>query len=102
MSQSCARSRNIVSARSSRWRIAVAQQVRKLEQAVGQKLFRLRRNRLSLTAAGERYLPQITSAFRMISEVTDEIAPAMKGRVFRLGIAPELVRDFATLAQTLR
>jgi LysR family transcriptional regulator, glycine cleavage system transcriptional activator len=81
---------------------AVAQQVRKLEQALGQKLFRLRRNRLSLTAAGERYLPQVTSAFRMISETTEEIAPALKGRVFRLGVAPELVRQCARLAETLR
>lgn len=81
---------------------AVAQQVRKLEQALGQKLFRLRRNRLSLTAAGERYLPQVTSAFRMISEATEEIAPTLKGRVFRLGVAPELVRQCARLAETLR
>ncbi len=80
---------------------AVAQQVRKLEQALGQKLFRLRRNRLSLTAAGERYLPQVTSAFRMITQATEEIAPSLKGRVFRLGVAPELARQCATLAETL-
>lgn len=81
---------------------AVAQQVRKLEQALGQKLFRLHRNRLSLTAAGERYLPQVTAAFRMISKATDEIAPALKGRLFRLGVAPELLGRCAGLAARLR
>ncbi len=81
---------------------AVAQQVRKLEQALGQKLFRLRRNRLSLTAAGERYLPRVTSAFRLISEATEEIAPALKGRVFRLGVAPDLIRQCSSLAEALR
>lgn len=81
---------------------AVAQQVRKLEQALGQKLFRLHRNRLSLTAAGERYLPQVTHAFRLISDASEEIAPALKGRVFRLGVAPELTGRCAGLAETLR
>ena len=67
---------------------AVAQQVRKLEEALGQKLFYRRRNRLTLTPAGEKYLTRVSSAFRTISEATEDIAPALKGRVFRLGVAP--------------
>lgn len=81
---------------------AVAQQVRKLELALGEKLFRLRRNRLALTDAGERYLPHVTHAFRTISEATDAIAPALKGRVFRLGVAPGLMRKSARLTEALR
>jgi LysR family glycine cleavage system transcriptional activator len=80
---------------------AVAQQVRKLEEALGQKLFDLRRNRLTLTPAGEKYLTRVTSAFRTISEATEEVAPALKGRVFRLGVAPELLRRHSKLAQVL-
>lgn len=80
---------------------AVAQQVRKLEEALGEKLFYLRRNRLTLTPAGEKYLTRITSAFRTISQATEEIAPALKGRVFRLGVAPELMQRHSKLAQVL-
>lgn len=69
---------------------AVTQQVRKLEGALGVKLVNMRRNRLTLTHVGERYLAQITAALRTISEATEEIAPALKGRVFRLGVAPGL------------
>ena len=81
---------------------AVAQQVRKLEEALRQKLFHVRRNRLTLTAAGERFLPHVTQAFRTISEATEEIAPALKGRVFRLGVAPELINRESRLARALR
>jgi LysR family glycine cleavage system transcriptional activator len=80
---------------------AVAQQVKKLEDALGQKLFYRRRNRLTLTPAGERYLTRVASAFRAISQATEELAPALKGRVFRLGVAPELVRRDWRLAQLL-
>lgn len=69
---------------------AVAQQVRKLEEAIGLKLINVKCNRLTLTAAGERYLARITAAFSSISEATEEVAPALAGRVFRLGVAPEL------------
>jgi LysR family glycine cleavage system transcriptional activator len=81
---------------------AVAQQVRKLEEALGQKLFHVRRNRLTPTAAGERFLPRVTLAFSTISEATEEIAPALKGRVLRLGVAPELLNRDTGLARALR
>ena len=81
---------------------AVAQQVRKLEAAFGRKLFHVRRNRLTLTPAGERLFPQVTDAFRTISKAAEEIAPALKGRIFRLGVAPELMRQDSRLSQLLR
>lgn len=81
---------------------AVAQQVRKLEEALGQKLFYRRRNRLTLTPAGEKYLTRVTNAFRTISEATEDIAPALKGRVLRLGVGPELMKQSTKLAQVLR
>jgi LysR family glycine cleavage system transcriptional activator len=80
---------------------AVAQQVKKLEDALGQKLFYRRRNRLTLTPAGEKYLTRVASAFRTISQATDDIAPALKGRMFRLGVAPELVKRHSKLDQLL-
>jgi LysR family glycine cleavage system transcriptional activator len=72
-----------------------------LECALGQKFFYRRRNRLTLTPVGEKYLTRITNAFRAISQATEEIAPALKGRTFRLGVAPELVRPRSKLAQLL-
>lgn len=81
---------------------AVAQQVRKLEASLGLRLVNVRRNRLALTSSGERYLAQITAAFRSISDATEEIAPALKGRVFRLGVAPELGGRHSKLTALLR
>ncbi len=62
----------------------------------------VRRNRLMLTAAGERLLPQVTDAFHTISQAVEDIAPALKGRMFRLGVAPELLRQGSRLSQTLK
>jgi len=69
---------------------AVSQQVKSLETGMGLKLFRRLPRGLLLTAAGERYLPSISRAFHAISEATEEVAPALKGRQLRLGIAPRL------------
>ena len=49
--------------------------------------------------AGERYLPQVTAAFRAITATTEEIAPTMEGRVFPLGVAPDLMRNGSALAR---
>jgi DNA-binding transcriptional LysR family regulator len=80
----------------------VAQLVRKLEQALGENLFHRRRNRLTLTRAGERDLLHITDAFQFISRATEEVAPALKERVFRFGVAPELMQRGSKLALALR
>jgi LysR family glycine cleavage system transcriptional activator len=66
---------------------AVSQQVKSLEASLGVALFRRLPRGLLLTRAGETYLPLISNAFRMISEATEHVAPALKGRLLRVGIA---------------
>jgi LysR family transcriptional regulator, glycine cleavage system transcriptional activator len=72
---------------------AVSQQVKSLEARIGAKLFRRLSRGLVLTAAGENYLPSISRAFHDISEATEKVAPALKGRQLRFGIAPRLSRQ---------
>ena len=72
---------------------AVSQQVKSLEASIGVKLFRRLPRGLLLTAAGEDYLPSISRAFHAISDATDNIAPALKGRRLRLAISPTLQRE---------
>jgi LysR family glycine cleavage system transcriptional activator len=69
---------------------AVSQQVKSLETGLKLKLFRRLPRGLLLTAAGERYLPSISRAFHAISDATEQVAPVLKGRQLRLGIAPRL------------
>jgi LysR family glycine cleavage system transcriptional activator len=72
---------------------AVSQQVKSLEASIGVKLFRRLPRGLLLTAAGEDYLPSICGAFHAISDATENIAPAPKGRRLRLAISPALQRE---------
>ena len=69
---------------------AISQQVKALEASMGVALFRRLPRGLLLTAEGEKYLEPISAAFDQISAATDEIAIKLKGRTFRLGIAPSL------------
>src|ERR1700754_2806381 len=69
---------------------AVSQQVKSLEASVGVPLFRRLPRGLLLTAAGETYLPLISNAFRMISDATEHVAPALKVRVLRVGVSRAL------------
>jgi hypothetical protein len=48
---------------------------------------------LLLTAAGEEYLPSISRAFHAISDATDKVASALKGRRLRFAISPTLHRE---------
>lgn len=81
---------------------AVAQQIKKLEAACGEKLFHRYRNTLTLTKMGELYLPHIIAAFRTISEATERFAPALRGRVFQLGIAPAFPHADSAFAERVR
>jgi LysR family glycine cleavage system transcriptional activator len=72
---------------------AVSQQVKSLEASIGVKLFRRLPRGLLLTAAGEGYLPSISRAFHAISDATETVAPALKGRQLRLAISPALQRE---------
>lgn len=69
---------------------AVSQQVKALEAALGVPLFRRLPRGLVLTAAAERYLPTVADCFHAISKATAEIAPSLRGRRFRLGVAREI------------
>ncbi|HEY2530134.1 MAG TPA: LysR family transcriptional regulator [Xanthobacteraceae bacterium] len=67
---------------------AVSQQVKSLEESIGVRLFRRLPRGLLLTAAGEDYLPSISRAFHAISDATENVAPALKGRLLRFAISP--------------
>ena len=52
---------------------AISQQVKLLEQYLGQTLFVRSNNKLSLTPAGERYFPRVREAFRALQHATDQL-----------------------------
>jgi LysR family glycine cleavage system transcriptional activator len=81
---------------------AVSQQVKSLEESIGVKLFRRLPRGLLLTTAGEEYLPSITQAFHAISEATESVAPALKGRRLRLAISPVFRRDGHSIVAHLK
>ena len=81
---------------------AVSQQVKSLEAALGITVFRRLPRSLVLTDAGEAYLPVINSAFRLISRATEQVAPALKGRKLRLGVAPRVLKVAADAVGKLR
>lgn len=66
---------------------AVSQQVKALEGVLGLRLFRRLHRGLVLTGEGEAYLPAVSTALRMVSDATEKVAPALRGRKFRLGVA---------------
>src|ERR1700733_9612988 len=70
---------------------AISQQVKALEAMLGGQLFRRLPRGLLLTPSGERYLPSLSNAFRAISAATEIVAPALRGRRLRLGIAPKII-----------
>jgi LysR family glycine cleavage system transcriptional activator len=69
---------------------AVSQQVKSLEAGLGVQLFRRFHRGLLLTEQGENYLSSISNAFRTISDATEGVAPALKGRKLRLGVSVAL------------
>lgn len=81
---------------------AVSQQVKALESALGIPLFRRLPRGLVLTAEAETYLPTVAQSFRAISEATAKIAPALRGRRFRVGIAQDVAAAGCAVVQHLR
>src|SRR3954463_9416290 len=81
---------------------AVSQQVKSLEGALVITLFRRLPRSLILTGEGEAYLPQISSAFEIISRASEKSAPALRGRKLRLGVAPRLLKPATVAARRLR
>lgn len=81
---------------------AVSQQVKSLETALGIRVFRRLPRSLVLTEEGEAYLPAINAAFKMISTATEQVAPALRGRKLRLGVAPRVLKIAAGTVSKLR
>jgi LysR family transcriptional regulator, glycine cleavage system transcriptional activator len=82
---------------------AVSQQVKALEAMLGIKLFRRLPRGLLLTSSGEGYLPSLSNAFRAMSEATERVAPVLRGRRLRLGIAPTITaKRYPAIAQLKR
>jgi LysR family glycine cleavage system transcriptional activator len=81
---------------------ALSQQVKSLEASLGVQLFRRFHRGLLLTSEGENYLPSISKAFHAISEATEGIAPALKGRALRVGVAPTLSEQSHPAIDNLR
>jgi LysR family transcriptional regulator, glycine cleavage system transcriptional activator len=81
---------------------AVSQQVKSLEASLGVQLFRRFPRGLLLTAEGENYLPSISKAFHAISDATDGVAPALKGRELRVGVSPALSKQDHPAMEHLR
>jgi LysR family transcriptional regulator, glycine cleavage system transcriptional activator len=81
---------------------AVSQQVKSLEAVLGIKVFRRLSRSLVLTDEGEAYLPAINSAFQAISRATEQVAPALRGRKLRLGVAPRVLKIAADAVGKLR
>ena len=78
---------------------AVSQQIKALEASLGIELFRRIPRGLLLTDEGEKYLEPIGNAFDIISSATDALSTTLKGRTFRLGVAPlfgDEIRDRVT------
>ncbi|MHA6880592.1 transcriptional regulator GcvA [Ralstonia pseudosolanacearum] len=50
---------------------AVSHQIKQLEDHLGLKLFRRRNNQLTLTDAGDNYLPRVRDALRALEQATD-------------------------------
>ncbi len=73
---------------------AVSQQIKRLEELFGQRLFERNRREASLTSPGERLLPHA----RRILELNDEVwarmtSPEFQGEI-RVGVPHDIVRPF--------
>lgn len=78
---------------------AVAQQVKSLEAQLGVALFERLRRQLSLTAAGQAYLPPLRDAFGRIAAATDALKPQQARALIRLGVNGS--HDLTTLVRRI-
>ncbi|UTA46923.1 LysR substrate-binding domain-containing protein [Simiduia sp. 21SJ11W-1] len=69
---------------------AVSRQIKQLEELLGQALFERVRQRMELTAAGQRYYSQIAPVLQLLAQATDEIRQFRPGHHIVLGIEPAL------------
>jgi LysR family glycine cleavage system transcriptional activator len=65
---------------------AVGQQVRTLEEFLGVTLFHRLHKSLDLTATARVYLPDLSKAFRIMSDATDAVTPTRPGTQLIIGV----------------
>ena len=68
---------------------AVSHQIKQLEEFLGLSLFERRNNQLTLTPAGESYLPRVREAFRALQQATDALLDD-KSTTLRVAVPPAL------------
>lgn len=69
---------------------AVSRQIKQLEEQLGQALFERVRQRMQLTAAGQRYYQQVAPVLQLLAQATEEIRQYRPGHHIVLGIEPAL------------
>ena len=69
---------------------AVSHQIRVLEEYLGVSLFDRQKNRLRLTAAGERYMGDATEALQILTRATKAIKSGHAAHAIRIGAPPSL------------
>ncbi|GAA0697628.1 transcriptional regulator GcvA [Marinobacterium maritimum] len=67
---------------------AISHQVKSLEEFLGLKLFRRERRQVSLTAAGERYLPSIQLALDEVESATRRLMTSPNLSAVNISVAP--------------
>lgn len=67
---------------------AISQQIRQLEESLGQRLFLRQNNSLSLTVAGKALLPQVKDAFNSLSEATDLVRTKNFENILKISAPP--------------
>ena len=67
---------------------AISQQVRQLEDSLGQRLFLRQNNSLSITYAGKALLPQVREAFHSLIEATDLVRTKNFENILKISAPP--------------
>jgi len=67
---------------------AISQQVRQLEDSLGQRLFLRQNNSLSITYAGKALLPQVREAFNSLIEATDLVRTKNFENILKISAPP--------------
>ena len=67
---------------------AVSQMLKALELHLGVMLFKRMNRRISLTDAGQDYLPAVRNAFRQIAEATSRVATSADTGILTVSVTP--------------
>ncbi|WP_175700638.1 LysR family transcriptional regulator [Burkholderia ambifaria] len=73
---------------------AISQQIKRLEECFGQRLFDRSQGRLKLTAAGERLLERAEQLVRLNDRILDDMSEPVFAGVLRVGAPSDLVGTY--------